>query len=257
MRSENASFDSYAFDDIEHGAHLKIDHSITCKESSMLNLISQPIEKLQAMRAESAAKEDFAYYDAINSARQWENQAAVTRRLERAIEYLNVPETEHTSNKWVKGKDNYDYSKISNRVYTMSYRIYERSSWRSDAKKYDVNWFIYTNSPKEHSNIQIAGQERVCNSREEAEKYIQGRIKAYSHLFSEISPPIPKEHEKPFMVYGQLLPGYVTEEMQAARKAQETEQTKKASIREQLNSLKAQEKPTPQKQPKTRSEPEL
>lgn len=134
MRSENASFDSYAFDDIEHGAHLKIDHSITCKESSMLNLISQPIEKLQAMRAESAAKEDFAYYDAINSARQWENQAAVTRRLERAIEYLNVPETEHTSNKWVKGKDNYDYSKISNRVYTMSYRIYERSSWRSDAK---------------------------------------------------------------------------------------------------------------------------
>ena len=44
--------------------------------------------------------------------------------------------------------------------------------------------------------------------------YIQGRIKAYSHLFTEISPPIPKDLEKSFMVHGYLLPGYVTEEMQ-------------------------------------------
>ena len=31
------------------------------------------------------------------------------------------------------------------------------------------------------------------------EKYLQGRINAYAHLFKEISPPIPAEHEKRFL----------------------------------------------------------
>ena len=43
------------------------------------------------------------------------------------------------------------------------------------------------------------------------EKYLQGRINAYIHLFKEISPPIPAEHEKRFCVNGVLLPGYTVE----------------------------------------------
>lgn len=43
------------------------------------------------------------------------------------------------------------------------------------------------------------------------EKYLQGRINAYAHLFKEISPPIPAEHEKRFCVNGVLLPGYTME----------------------------------------------
>lgn len=136
----------------------------------------------------------------------------------------------------------------------MTYDIYERSSWRTDTKKYDVRWSIYTNRPQSQNSYKVAGQERVCNTREEAEKYIQGRIKAYSHLFTELSPPIPKEYEKSFMVYGQLLPGYTTESMQ---KEQETKQEKR-SVRKELASLKEQEKSTaPQKRSKTRSAPEL
>ena len=49
------------------------------------------------------------------------------------------------------------------------------------------------------------------------EKYLQGRIAAYAHLFTEISPPIPKEHRKHFCVNGVLLPGYTVENPDALR----------------------------------------
>lgn len=93
-------------------------------------------------------------------------------------------------------------------------------------------------------------QERSFKDKAEAEKYIQGRIKAYSHLFTEISPPIPKEYEKSFMVHEHLLPGYVTEKMQKAQEAAKTENIsrsadKKPSIRKELNSIKAAEKSVP------------
>lgn len=135
----------------------------------------------------------------------------------------------------------------------MTYNIYERSSWRNDTVKYDVRWNIYTNRPDYTNAYKVAGQERVCAAREEAEKYIQGRIKAYSHLFTEISPPIPKDLEKSFMVHGHLLPGYVTEEMQkaAAEKAEKPAE-KKPSIRKQLNELKADQKKNSQEPQKTR-----
>ena len=94
----------------------------------------------------------------------------------------------------------------------MTYDIYERSSWRTDATKYDVRWYIYTNSPHKTYNEKVAGQERTFADKASAEKYLQGRIKAYAHLFTEISPPIPKEYIAPFMVYGQLLPGYTIKE---------------------------------------------
>ncbi len=49
------------------------------------------------------------------------------------------------------------------------------------------------------------------------EKYLQGRIKAYSHLFTEISPPIPKEFASYFKVNGLLLPGYRIEGQEQER----------------------------------------
>lgn len=42
-------------------------------------------------------------------------------------------------------------------------------------------------------------------------KYIEGRKKAYAHLFTEISPPIPQEHAEHFKVNDVLLPGYTIE----------------------------------------------
>ena len=55
------------------------------------------------------------------------------------------------------------------------------------------------------------------------------------------------------MVYGHLLPGYVTEEMQkAAAEKAEKQAEKKPSIRKQLNELKADQKKNPQEPQKTR-----
>ena len=213
------NYKSYDYDNLTEGEKLKIEHTIYVDETDMSDLISKPISEIQAMREESAAKEKTAFEKVRQTAQDWEKQAAVTRRFDRAIEYLKVPEVSHTSNKWVKAKDEFGYNRISNKVYKMSYRIYERSSYRTDAKKYDVRWDIYTNRSQSQNSYKVAGQERVCNTREEAEKYIQGRIKAYSHLFTEISPPIPEEYKHAFMVYGQLLPGYTTEEMQKSQEA--------------------------------------
>lgn len=248
---QNSDYNSYEFDNITAGSKIKLEHTIYLDEKDMSDLISRPLAEICAMRDDSVKTETAAFEKTQQAAREWEKQAAVTRQFERAIEYLKVPEAEHTSNKWIKGKDEFDFSRISNKVYTMSYRIYERSSWRTDTKKYDVIWFIYTNSPRNNYNVKVAGQEKTYTSKEDAEKYVQGRIKAYSHLFTEISPPIPKEYEKPFRLYGQLLPGYTTEEM---LKAKETE---KPSIRNQLNSLKAEQHAAPKKAAPKRAEPEI
>ena len=66
----------------------------------------------------------------------------------------------------------------------------------------------------------IAGQERkVFSSREELDKYLNGRIKAHDHYFTEISPAIPKEYADCFKVNGCLLPGYTIEGEEPAKAA--------------------------------------
>ena len=238
--TENNGYHSYDFDYLTEGSKITLEHSIYVDETDMSDLVSKPLTELLDLHAGSVIAEKAAYENVRQAAQGWEKQAALTQRFNRAIEYMKVPEVEHSSNKWVKAKDEFDYNRISNRVYKMSYRIYERSSYRTDAKKYDVRWDIYTNRPQSQSSYKVAGQERVCSTREEAEKYIQGRIKAYSHLFTEISPPIPKEYEKSFMVHGQLLPGYITEEMQKAQEAEKPKVAEKPSVRKQLVTLKSQ-----------------
>lgn len=104
----------------------------------------------------------------------------------------------------------------------MWYRIYTRTNWDREKResipvKWEVTWDITTNSLCGYGSrrpyIKIAGQDRkMFKDKEKAEKYLQGRIKAYSHLFKEINPIVPKEYEECFKVNGLLLPGYVVEE---------------------------------------------
>ena len=185
--NEHKNYKSYDYDELTEGSEIRIKHTIYVNETDMSDLISKPISEIQAMREESVAKEKTAFEKVRQAAQDWEKQAAFTRRFDRAIEYLNIPEVSHTSNKWEKAR--YDKFTRSNRVYKMTYDIYERSSWRTDATKYDVRWYIYTNSPHKTYNEMVAGQERTFTDKASAEKYLQGRIKAYAHLFTEISPP--------------------------------------------------------------------
>ena len=185
MYKDYDNYRTYENDDLSAGATLKVEHTIIVNETDILNLISQPLEKIQAMRDNNVKKETAAFEKVRQSARDWEKKAAITRQFDRAIEYLQVPEVSHSSNKWVNDRDcyNYDCTSISNMVYKMTYRMYDYTSWRSEkTRRWEVKWSIGTNSPVGHNNC-IAEQERSFKDKAEAEKYIQGRIKAYSHLF--------------------------------------------------------------------------
>ena len=106
---------------------------------------------------------------------------------------------------------------ISNRVYKMFCRIREDTRYDREIKQsvpvaWYVTWDLYLNSPREGYSIHLAGQDKKrYTDKAAAEKYLDGRKKSYSHLFAEISPPIPKEHENCFTVNGVLLPGYTVE----------------------------------------------
>ena len=253
MRNEK-DYTVCEYDILTPGHKVKIEHNVYSNENADLSyLLKLTVGDISALKEKNIAQEQAAYEKAIDALKDWEALAANTRKYEKALDYKNVPEVSHTSNKWEK--DGTDRFTISNKVYKMTYNIYERSSWRNDTVKYDVRWNIYTNRPDYTNAYKVAGQERVCATRVEAEKYIQGRIKAYSHLFTEISPPRPKDLEKSFMVHGYLLPGYVTEEMQKA--AAEKPAEKKPSIRKQLNELKADQKKNPREPQKTRPENEI
>lgn len=110
---------------------------------------------------------------------------------------------------------------MSNMVYCFSWREYERTEWsRAEQKSivvaWDLSWSLHFNTTQnpDHSGSgrRLAGQDRkVFKDRAAMEKYLQGRIAAYSHLFSEISPPIPADARKRFCVNGVLLPGYTVD----------------------------------------------
>ncbi|EGT5374100.1 TPA: antirestriction protein ArdA, partial [Clostridioides difficile] len=102
------------------------------------------------------------------------------------------------------------------RVYQMNYYIYENTRYDKEAQKsipysWTLTWSVRTNSPS-RTQAKIAGQDRkVFTDKAAMEKYLNGRIKAYDRLFTEISPPIPQEYADYFKVNGMLMPDYTIE----------------------------------------------
>lgn len=205
----------------EPGSHLKFDEYVNFygKDLNLSDLVKLSPEKLALLERDSIAEEENICGKIKDMVNEWKSQAKTTIRLRKAQQYQKLPETEHTSNKWVK--DKYDWHEISNMVYKMTYRIYERTKWNDAAKDclpvaWELTWYLVFNTPKDpddsSSGRQIAGQrdKRFLN-KFDMEKYLQGRIQAYSHLFVEISPHVPKEAARRFSVHGLLLPGYTVE----------------------------------------------
>lgn len=96
----------------------------------------------------------------------------------------------------------------------------ESAAQKSVPYSWTLRWGLYTNAPHGNPMEKIAGQERkVFSSREELDKYLNGRIKAHDHYFTEISPAIPKEYADCFKVNGCLLPGYTIEGEEPAKAA--------------------------------------
>ena len=214
---ENKDYRVHRSGDLSEGYKLRVEHTVSCENIDISPLIAQGAETIQAMRQDSIEGEKKAYDIVVAAAKQWEQQAAATQRLDRALAYLRTPEVKHTGNRWQPYSKDSDLEEISNRVYKMFCRIredtrYDREIKRSVPVAWYVTWDLYLNSPREGCSIHLAGQDRKrYTDKAAALKYLDGRKKAYSHLFAEVSPPIPKEHEQCFTVNGVLLPGYTVE----------------------------------------------
>ena len=57
MYKDYDNYRTYENDDLSAGATLKVEHTIIVNETDILNLISQPLEKIQAMRDNNVKKE--------------------------------------------------------------------------------------------------------------------------------------------------------------------------------------------------------
>ena len=210
-------YSSYDHDKLETAETMRIERRIyfEAKDGDIAPYVSLPPEQLHAMCEESAAAEQAIFNDLSTRAAAWEQQAGKTLLLDKAIEYTRTTVVQHTSNEWQKGE--YDRYTRSNRVYQMNYHIYENTRYDREKQQsvpysYSLTWSVYTNSPNRNGQAKIAGQDRkVFSDKAAMEKYLNGRIKAYDRLFTEISPPIPQEYAEHFKVNGMLLPGYTIE----------------------------------------------
>lgn len=182
-------------------------------------LVALSMEELKQLEQDSMEKEEAIYQSMCALLPSWTAQAGATVSIREAMEYLKIRPVEHTANQW--SEDRYGRHEISNMVYQMTWRVYERAKWsvieqKSVVTGWDLSWQLCFNTVANPDNTrtgrQIAGQDqKVFKDKSVMDKYLQGRIAAYAHLFTEISPPIPKGEEGRFSVNGVLLPGYSVE----------------------------------------------
>lgn len=90
---EYETYKSYEYDYLTEGGEIKVEHSIYVNETDISDLISKPIEKIQAMRDGSVTKEKAAFEKVLQAVERWEKQAALTQRFNWVIEYLKCPES--------------------------------------------------------------------------------------------------------------------------------------------------------------------
>lgn len=181
-------------------------------------LVKSSMAELIKRESDSVKKEEELRKKIEDAVAEWENQAKETIRLKKAQEYLKTLPVEHTSNQWAEtGINRYE---ISNMVYKMTCSFSESTIQYGKKKipttRWMVSWSLMYNTPRKpmdyRSGWQIAGQRDKCYmDKAEMEKYIRGRIKVYSHLFTEISPPIPEKDRKHFLINGTLFKGYTVE----------------------------------------------
>ncbi|RGB98547.1 DUF4316 domain-containing protein [Hungatella hathewayi] len=219
------SYSSYDHDDLEPASTMRIERRIYFEsgKADLSEMVKLPLAELLSLRAESAAAEQEVFDRLKEQAAAWEEQAGRTLFLDKALEYARTLPVTHTANQW-EAPDEYRHIR-SNMVYQMDYSISENTRYDSAAQKsvpysWTLRWDLYTNAPHGNPMEKIAGQERkVFSSREELDKYLNGRIKAHDHYFTEISPAIPKEYADCFKVNGCLLPGYTIEGEEPAKAA--------------------------------------
>lgn len=206
---------------LDPGRELRIQHyvSLRNKNANISELVKFPLVELMQQEKESIIKEKSIYEQLCGLESTWVEQAEQTIRLRKAQAYLKTLPVDHTSNQ--KKKDQYGWIEVSNMVYKMKWRIspIKRGGIgdsREEIVGWALDWDLHYNTPRNPdvsgNGWKIAGQsDKRFPDKAAMEKYLNGRIAAYAHLFTEISPPIPKGQEGRFSVNGLLLPGYTVE----------------------------------------------
>ena len=207
-------------DELKPGSELKIEHTVVQdyydNQIDLVPFIGLGSKSISKARDQSVEAEKVIFSKIKDSICEWERQAAITKTYDRALEYLNTHAVAHTSNQWIH--ENYhDRDMISNMVYEMTVSVweetkYDRAKQESVPVAWYVTWDVDMRSPKHGCCVEIAGQRRKrYTDKAAAEKYIEGRKKAFAQYFKEISPPIPQNYAEYFKVNGVLLPGYTVE----------------------------------------------
>lgn len=214
---KESDYHTYCSDRFNPGEEIWIDHCVADRVD-ITPLVVMGIDNVQAMREESVDQEQKAFDNVISAVKQWEQQAALTQAIDQALKYLRMPEVPHTNNQWEK-EESYRFSEeISNRVYKMYCGIWEDKRYDRVTKQnvpvaWYVSWYVSVNSPLQGYKEKIAGQNnKRYTNKDAALKYLEGRKKAYAHLFSELSPKLPARYKNHFSLYGKLLPGYSMED---------------------------------------------
>lgn len=210
-----------AYTHLDESTQLQVSEYVCFHSDSadISNLVVLPPEKLAQLEQDSIALEKDIYNKILEAVEDWKKQAGKTLGYKKAQEYLKIKPVEHTSNQLAV--DEYGWYEVSNMVYKFKWHTDEITQWDRTVKKsvvvgWRVSWYLTFNTPRKPDDSsygrQIAGQrDKKFSEKAAMEKYLQGRIAAYAHLFTEISPPIPEEHKKCFYVNGVLLPGYTVE----------------------------------------------
>ena len=218
MGDNEKFYTAYSHGNVQPGDELKYRSSITFnnKDGFLLPFAQEPMETLTAWMEKSVSAEKAIYKELQEVAEKWRQQAAATLLLQKAVEYLKMPQAEHSGNEWQKKHDG-RADEISNMVYKMYIQVkedtkYDRALKKSVPVAWYVSWRVSLNVLPEQDGKTIASQDRKrFTDKAAAEKYLEGRKAFYEHLFYKISPPIPQEYAKHFMVNGLLLPGYTVE----------------------------------------------
>ena len=197
---------------LREGSYLTVQRSLNYRgeRADFTPFLDVPIKELEQRLKASKADEQKIYDQLQEAAKAWDEHGAQTLLLQKAIEYLKVPEVQHTANEWKQKKDG--SWEISNLVYKMTFNIVKtgdewKLSWELSytAPGLSVGYWEYTRSPRQR--IEYEGNKKY-KTLEGAQKYIQSRFDRYAEYFETLSPRIPKEAKPLFSVNGQLLQGY-------------------------------------------------
>lgn len=108
---------------LREGSYLTVQRSLNYRgeRADFTPFLDVPLKELEQRLKASKAEERKIYDQLQEAAKAWDEHGAQTLLLQKAIEYLKVPEVKHTANEWKQQQDG--SWEISNLVYKMTFSI--------------------------------------------------------------------------------------------------------------------------------------